>query len=318
MEVIKYTHSDWLAKYSDHSELLFNQADFVDIISYTYQKTLTWYVLSDQGKLLFSFPVTHQNRDASLVTHFFYQSIHLAVELNDDDFQESWDVLINQLKVDFDAIDLKFAPYVTDISPFINAGFDHTVRHTSVLDLLSFPNYSKNVTRSLKKASNHQLQINIHQYHPDIIADQVIDMLKYGLGKKHADKFPIWFEQLSARKSTKVFELCDEKGRIGSALYLHDNEQAYLIATMGGKEESGGQAYLYDQAFKHFIEMGLKRVDLLGANIPSVALYKQKLGGELQSYYSVSYRKYKVRAKMTSNIKAFAKRMLKSFGFINK
>lgn len=318
MIVNKYNHSDWIKQNVISSTLLFNQPDFADLISTTYERTLTWYVVSDQKNILFSFPIIHHQRNASLVTHFFYQAIPLNLQLSDVQFKESWKLLISTLKEDFDSIDFKFAPYVEDISPFLTAGFEQEIRYTSILNLQVFPKYSENVRRSLKKASKHNLNVHVHQYHKEIISEQIQDMLKYGLGKKHALKFPIWFEYLSNQKSTLIFELRDEKHRIGSALYLYDKEQAYLIATMGGQEESGGQAYLYDRAFNHFQEMGLKQVDLLGANIPSVALYKSKLGGELHPYFMVSYRKHKIRAKIQANIKAFAKRMLKSFGFINK
>ena len=318
MEVKKYNHQQWIQNHSATQNLIFSSPDFVDYISSTYHKTLTWYVVYDDSDELISFPILHHRRDASLTTHFFYQAILLSNKFSLQYFQETWSKLILELKNDFDSIDIKFAPYVEDISPFTNEGFEYIQRKTSVVDLVDFPKYSENVRRSLKKANSHHLAVTSHTNHSEIISEQVKDMLKYGLGKKHADKFPIWFEGLLRNGSAIIFELIENNNRIGSSLYLFDKEQAYLIATMGGREESGGQAYLYDQAFRHFREMGLKRADLLGANIPSVALYKSKLGGEFQEYYQVSYRKYKTIARISSILKALAKRMLKSIRFINK
>lgn len=318
MEVKKFDHLEWLQNHSATENLLFNSPEFVDLISSTYQKKLTWYVVYDSSVELISFPILHSGRDASLTTHFFYQTIRLSDRFSEEYFQKSWSELIQELKNDFISIDIKFAPYVEDISPFTDKGFESIKRKTSVVDLIDFPKYSENVKRSLKKANSHQLEVHIHVNHSEIILEQVKDMLKYGLGKKHADKFPIWFEGLLNVGSAIIFELKENNQRIGSSLYLLDKEQAYLIATMGGKEESGGQAYLYDQAFRYFRELGIKRADLLGANIPSVAMYKSKLGGEIQEYYQVSFRKHKTLSQISSILKALTKRMLKSIRFINK
>ncbi len=318
MEVQKYGHKEWLEQYPDTVESLFNKPYFVDLMAIAYQKSITWYVISDKEEVLFSFPVYHQKRNAELITHFFYQAILLEKELSEVKILDSWKLLIEHLKADFDVIDFKFAPYVEDIRPFMWAGFEHQTRYTSVLDLTTFPNYSENVNRSIKKAQKHSLAVSFHWYSAEVVEEHIADMKKHGLGNKHAVRFNEWYQTLSKREETCIVELLEENVRIGSALYLVDTKKAYLIATMGGKEESGGQAYLYDQAFKHFRDKGISTVDLLGANIPSVALYKSKLGAELQSYFIVSYRKYKIRAKIIAQIKKIGKRMLKSFGFINK
>lgn len=318
MEVIKLNHQQWLERYNTPTSSLFNTPDFINVISTTYQKSLTWYVVLDKNELLFSVPIYFKNRNAELITHFFYQAILINTQFSEQQFSTSWRILIQQLKNDFDAIDFKFAPYVEDVSPLLLGGFEQVTRKTSVIDLQNFPNYSENVIRSLKKAAKHSLALNVYEYNEEIIAEQVLDMMKYGLAKKHALYFKDWFKQCAQQSSAIVFELIENDVRIGSSLYLYDKSSAYLIATMGGNVESGGQAYLYDQAFVHFKVMELKEVDLLGANIPSVALYKSKLGAELRSYQILSYRKYKISSKILAYLKIIAKKMLKSIRIINK
>jgi hypothetical protein len=99
---------------------------------------------------------------------------------------------------------------------------------------------------------------------------------------------------------------------------LYDAEQAYLISVMGGTDEYGGQAYLYDQAFEYFKGKGIKSIDLLGANIPNIAIYKSKLGADTQSYTIISYRKYFLLAFLSQFIKQSLKKLLKSIRIINK
>lgn len=312
-------HEQWVNTFSSIETSLFNHPNFIHTIAAAYQKQITWYVVSDKDAVLFSIPIYHSNRNASLVTHFFYQAIVLHQDFPEIKLLESWKELIVVLKVDFDHIEFKFAPYVKDIRPFIWAGFEHSTRYTSIVYSATFPNYSENVIRSLKKAYKHKLSVNTIKIHEETVADQVLDMKKYGLGLKHAKRFSTWFTSLSNLHHTRVFQLVDEDGSIiGSSLYLLDKKQAYLIGTMGGKDNSGGQAYLYDQAFQHFKELGISEVDLLGANIPSVALYKSKLGGVVEPYFMVSYHKHKFIADLTRKGKNMAKGMLKSLRIINK
>lgn len=318
MEISKLNHQQWLERYNTPTSYLFNSPDFVSIIANTHQKSLLWYVVLDNNELLFSVPIYFNNRNAELVTHFFYQAILINTQFSDQQFSAAWDALVLQLKTDFDEIDFKFAPYVENVSEFLKAGFEAEIRKTSVVDLQKFPNYSENIVRSIKKANKFALNVNVQEFNEDIIDEHAVDMMKYGLAKKHANYFKIWFRECFQNSSTKIFELQEGNIRIGSSLYLMDNTSAYLIATMGGKSESGGQAYLYDQAFRYFKEKGLIEVDLLGANIPNIALYKSKLGGELRTYQILRYRKHKLRSKIIANSKEFAKKMLKSFRIINK
>lgn len=308
MEIEKISHEQWKLEQHTTSINLFDQDTFLETISNVYHKDITWYKVLDKGQLLFALPIYHSRRKAELVTHFFYQAIVKPQDFSEQKLVEAWGILLSTLKEHYDAIDFKFAPYVEDIRPLIWAGFEQLSRYTSVIDMKKFPNYSENIERSIKKALKNKLKVEIHVYHKEIIQEQVKDMLSHGLGNKHAKRFDDWFGKLAEQGATRVMELKKEDGsRIGSALYLLDSTKAYLIATMGGEVDSGGQAYLYDQAFRHFQELGILEVDLLGANIPSVALYKSKLGAELQSYYMVSYRKYKIKAKILNGLKRMTK-----------
>lgn len=319
MEIQKMGHEKWVQAYSGMKTTLFSQAHFIQTLAHTYDKHIQWYVAIDKDSILFSIPILHKKRNASLVTHFFYQAIVLHQDFQEIKLISAWTALIDELKADFDTIEFKFSPEVIDIRSFIWAGFEHNTRYTSVLDLNNFPNYSENVNRSLKKALKFNLTVITTEYDESIITSQVRDMKRYGLGEKHAKRFQTWFKALSESKHTQVFQLKDSLGDIiGSSLFLYDDKQAYLIGTMGGKEESGGQAYLYDQAFRHFKELGINRVDLLGANIPSVALYKSKLGGEVEPYFMVTYHKHKFIANLSRKGKHIAKGMLKSLRIINK
>jgi hypothetical protein len=319
MIVVRYSWSEYQQMPFPPSEYLFNQVDFLAKIAQAYQKEISVYTVLEHDKALLSVPILHRKRNASLATHFFYQAVIKHQPFSEHKFLEIWDHLLLRLKIDFDAIDLKLAPYAEDIRPLTWAGFGNKIYYTASIDLAHEPTYSENIRRSIKKALKAGLSIRVHTYHEEIVKEQLKDMLKNGLSKKEPDSINYWMNALSESGALVVFELLNaEQQRIGSSIYLTDKNQAYLISVMGGQEESGGQAYLYDQAFAYFKAKGIEQIDLLGANIPSIAIYKSKLGAKQQSYVISSYRKFFFFAFLSHQTKTLLKRLLKSTRIINK
>jgi hypothetical protein len=319
MIVVRYSWNEYQQMPFPPSEYLFNQADFLGTIAQAYQKEISVYTVTEKEKALLSVPILHHKRNASLATHFFYQAIIKHQDFSEHKLLEIWELLLNRLKIDFDSIDFKLAPYAEDIRALTWAGFGNKIYYTATVDLVKEPNYSENIRRSIKKALKAGLSISTHSYHEEIIREQVSDMRKNGLSSKEPDSISQWMKTLSESRALIIFELLDaDQQRIGSSIYLMDKKQAYLISVMGGKEESGGQAYLYDQAFAYFKAKGIGQIDLLGANLPSIAIYKSKLGAKQQSYVISSYRKFFFFTFLSHQTKTLLKRLLKSIRIINK
>lgn len=319
MRLIRYSWSDYLQLGLPSSEGLFNSAAFLSCIAKAYQKDIRVYTIYDKENPIISLPILHNGRDAKLCTHFFYQAIHKHADFSERTFINSWELIILELKKDFDAIDLKLAPYAEDIRPFTWAALGHKIYYTATVDLTKEFSYSENIRRSIKKGIKAGASVRSHTYSQEVTNAQLTDMRNNGLGAKELPKVQHWLTALSAQQHVVQFELLDtEQHVIGSSIYLYDDEQAYLISVMGGTDEYGGQAYLYDQAFVYFKSKGIKSIDLLGANIPNIAIYKSKLGGETQSYTIISYRKYFLFAFLSQFFKKSLKKLLKSTRIINK
>lgn len=319
MRLIRYSWSDYIQQGLPASESLFNSNSFITNIAEAYHKNIRVYTVYDKEKPLLSLPILHKGRDARLNTHFFYQSIILHDAFSERSFITSWELIILELKKDFDAIDLKLAPYAQDIRPFTWAGFGHKIYYTATLNLCKEFNYSENIRRSIKKGVKAEASVRMQAYSQEITDAQLADMRNNGLGAKELPKVQHWLKALAEIQHVMQFELLDAQRQvIGSSIYLYDAQQAYLISVMGGTDEYGGQAYLYDQAFVYFKSIGITSIDLLGANLPNIAIYKSKLGAEAQSYTLVSYRKHFLRAFISQYIKQNLKKLLKSIRIINK
>lgn len=319
MRIITYSWAEYKQLSSKASDSLFHSLPFLENLAIAYRKNIQVFCVYKEEQCILSLPVLHQGRDASLTTHFFYQALLVHENFSERTFLQAWDLLIAELKVSFDAIDFKLPPFVLDIRPLTWAGFGQKSYYTATINLTEPIQYSENVRRSIKKAENAGLQVQVLAFDEDVLKQNIGDMLLHGLGTSEPVAIQTWMHAAVRMGQSSMFKLFNAKGAfIGSSIYLHDSKQAYLISVMGGEEQSGGQAFLYHSAFEHFKTLGLEKIDLLGANIPSIALYKSKLGSKTESYSIVSYRKSFSRYFFSYHAKKTLKRVLKSLRIINK
>lgn len=319
MRIITYSWTEYKELSLKASDLLFHSHTFLENIAIAYRKNIRVFCVYNKEQCLLSLPVLHQVRDASLSTHFFYQAILVHESFTERTFLQAWELLISELKANFDAIDFKLPPFAEDIRPFTWAGFGQKTYYTATINLKQTIPYSDNVKRSLKKAEKAGLTVQVSDFDEAILKQNLQDMLVHGLGASEPAAIQTWMQALASSKQCCMFSLVNADGAtIGSSIYLYDTKQAYLISVMGGEEQSGGQAYLYHSAFEHFKKLGLEKIDLLGANIPSIALYKSKLGASTEGYSIVSYRKSFSRYFFSYHFKKMLKNVLKSLRIINK
>ncbi len=319
MRIITYSWTEYKSLSLQASEDLFHSLPFLENFAIAYRKNIKVFCVYTNERCILSLPVLHQGKDASLSTHFFYQAILVHEHFSERTFLQAWELLISELKLTFDAIDFKLPPFAIDIRPFTWAGFGQKSYYTAIIQLTEAILYSENVRRSIKKAEKAALQVRVNTLDEELLKQNIDDMLLHGLGASEPAAIQTWIHWAAKSGHCTMFELINAEGAtIGSSIYLYDTKQAYLISVMGGEEQSGGQAYLYHKAFEHFKSLGLEKIDLLGANIPSIALYKSKLGASAESYSIVSYRKSFSRYFFSYHLKKIIKKVLKSLRIINK
>jgi hypothetical protein len=86
----------------------------------------------------------------------------------------------------------------------------------------------------------------------------------------------------------------DDSGNLACAIIvLHDSKRAYysLASTRSDMVGSGIQSWLIWELFKILNSEGILEFDFLGANIPSIARFKEKFNTEPVVYYSALYRR---------------------------
>ncbi len=285
---------------------IFYQTDYHSILTKRYNCDCTYYQIKDNNDTILALPVFHNKRDASLITHFFYQAIYFNKSLSERKKIEAFNLLASSLVKRFDKIDFKLEPTLEDVRAFVWNTYDSKTYYSYHLNLSIDLNYSENISRQIKKYDKTYKVEVMNNFDETVIDAQLGDMVKNGLSITEAQKVKNWLRDFYDLKLLDVFQMKDEQGNEqGSAIYLRDQVSAYLIAVMSN---NSSQALLYDKVIEYYRSQNITEIDLLGANIQNIAIYKSQFDAKLISYHIVSYRKNKV----WESIKKVIKHKIKS------
>jgi Acetyltransferase (GNAT) domain len=208
--------------------------------------------------------------------------------------------LVDELKTDFSALNVRLSPFVNDLQPFIWAGLGAGVRYTYHVDVSDLNKAWENVGRktrhSIKRAKEEGLQVK-YDLHPA----EYLDLFKATKSKGTASSALIgrYHSALGGRKLAQTFGIYSPEGRMLSAVYLvWDRFRSYYL--MGGFREVKGDnqpgfsatALAIWEAMRFTREdLGLSQFDLEGSMIPGVELFFRKFGGALVPFYTISWHK---------------------------
>lgn len=304
------TSIEWKAIVTEKQlEGLFYQPDFHKIISLSYHKTCTYYAVKNESEILIALPIYHRAKDASLITHFFYQVIYFDKNLSERKKIDAFNFLAANLIKQFNKIDLKLDPELFDVRAFVWNGFESNTYYSYHINTSQVLNYSENIKRQLKKSFLSHSVENLNSWNENLVDVQISDMLKNGLSKKESVIVKNWLKSCFEHHMLDIFVLKNTNGNlVGSALYLKSNTSAYLIAVMS---DHSTQSMLYDKAIEYYKNNNISDLDLLGANIPNVAIYKSQFDSKLISYHIVSYRRNQVWELIKKTIKSKIKSIYK-------
>lgn len=286
----------------DQKKSLFFQVNFHELISNAYNKTCSYYAVCNESEIIIALPIYHTGKDASLITHFFYQVIFFNTKLSERKKIEAFNFLASSLIENFDKIDFKLDPKIVDVRAFLWNGFESNTYYSYHINTNDILNYSDNIKRQLKKNYlTHRVEL-LSTWNEVIIELQLRDMVKNGLTKKESIKVKKWLKSCFEQNLLDVSVLKNsDENIVGSSIFLKSASSAYLIAVMS---EQSSQAMLYDKAIEYYKQTGCSDIDLLGANIPNVAIYKSQFDSNLISYHIVSYRRNKVWEQIKKTIKS--------------
>jgi hypothetical protein len=204
-------------------------------------------------------------------------------------------LIIDEVQRDHNGAFIVHSPGFDDVRPFTWNGWREQVRYTYVMDITdpdalwdTLERRVRTVIRNAETTLKLGGAIEIGQFsalyeriygdrgNPPPVATGVLramaeDIVGSGLGEMRT--------------------VSDEHGEIVSAMILvRDNHTVYawISGSVPGENSSGAFSLLFwDAVRRHSASLG--KLDMIGANIPSVAFFKKGFAGELVPYYVTEY-----------------------------
>ncbi len=201
---------------------------------------------------------------------------------------------------------LVFRPGFMDVRPFQWAGAAVVPQYTYIVDLENFSEegYTKSLTEVLRAAeraglnagpcsvselvSLHQLSYERHGRRPPVAQDQLQSLL----------------ERLDQAGLLSITCIRNGEGRIIAGMAsLRSADGSYLfVAGTDASAEKGASHLLYHEILKSEKEAGKSFVDFVGANTPTINLFKSSFGPKLEIYFRV-WRANTLAARLASILK---------------
>lgn len=205
------------------------------------------------------------------------------------------DSIINTLQKDFIYVKLANHSSLTDIRPFIWAKWKPQVKYTFITDLTDINALWKTIDQGAKyevnKARKNGIEISVgwnisHFY--DLFNSTYFHQ---GLNLPFSKEFLLnSINYLLGKKVCKIYFAVDSNKRpIACAQVVWDSKRAYYLnAASDPSVKSSAPSLLLWSIFED-LSGTFSEIDLVGANIPTIAKFKKDFASKLSSYYIVEW-----------------------------
>ncbi len=216
------------------------------------------------------------------------------------------EVLEKYLRERFSFYQVVFQPGIADVRPFQWAGATVAPQYTYIVDIENFSreNYTKSLREVLRSAEQAGLTGGTCS------VDQLIslNLLSY---ERHGRKPPVTQDLLAGllKKLNEAGLLAmscvrNKSGEVIAGLASLRTERAnyFFVSGTDAQAEKGASHMLYDGILAAEKEAGRGFVDFVGANTPTINLFKSSFGPRLATYFRV-WRANSFTARLASLVK---------------
>ncbi len=290
---------EWIAKMEGQRKLFFyEQPEVVSIITHKHNCDAEYIIFEKKDKVVISLLALSKGKKIITPIHFFYSALWIDPALEDTKYCIYVVEFLRMLQSTFKKIDIRLSPSIEDVRPFLWAGFSIDNRFTYIkrLDKLE---YAKDVHKNIEKSSNVT-----YLYKQELLNKEILDInlrifLELKLySKKSINKIKDLITQLSSTEYLTCFSCYFENQLLVSHILFLDKENkiAYtFLKNKQYKEQSGSlHSVLYHHLFIYLKSQGFEYVDLLGANMESISLFKSRFKADLHTVNIVRYSKTRV------------------------
>ncbi len=305
----KYERENWYT--------LFHDVDFLDLQEKNYGLKQVHFVYKEKNEDVIFLSAMEAGKDLKMPGQFLRTGLYVNPNLSDLKKSKLLGELIAELKIIYNNITFYFTTCVADVRPFAWAGFDVTLSYTSVKRLPS-EGYDTNIQRLLKKDFS-KFEWSVNDIVENVVEKHAQDLRKFKNSIKYINKFRTLFTSLIENKYVVDVNYKFNDDIVASILILLDKKRhtAYtqLIGTSPEYYKFGIHAKIYHETFLYLEKLGIKYVDLYGADMEGFAHFKMKFNIETKPYYKVTYNKRRAHLKRSKvNLKLAVKNFLIKMG----
>ena len=200
-------------------------------------------------------------------------------------------VLEEYLRKHFSFYQLVFQPGLIDIRPFQWAGAAVVPQYTYIVDLDTFS--PDNYTKSLKEVLRSAEHTGLSEGKCSVAELISLNVLSY---ERHGRKPPVSQDALSRLMNRlngagllQITCVKNKSGEIiaGLATLRTSRGSYFYVSGTNAQAEKGASHLLYDRVLVAEKEAGRSFVDFVGANTPTINLFKSAFGPRLETYFKV-------------------------------
>lgn len=270
----------WQDKISGLQLPFYYQWSFIESISNIFDVEVSYYINTIKGQDNAYYICYNKNGRVSNLEPFSYTPFYIRDGIAEPVIFEVVESLVHILKAKFKTIHFKLEPQLKDIRPLIWHNFKAEIRYTHVKS--DFFTVHPQVNKNLKKINESKYKIAIKTFSEEGLKLILDFQRKFGFKKAECDNYKILLEALSKKSLIRFFEVYDaaSKRLICSRIVLIDSLTSRLYLLMISDTHSDDK---YIHTYMHFIvlnwakENGIKDIDLCGANIKSISIFKSFL-----------------------------------------
>lgn len=279
----------------------FSQSAWVAAAAYAQGGELTMIGVYDAGKLVAGLAYVHIERGPVKKATSPAMTPYCGIHYRPDPGKRSSEAqsfnldcasaVIQWLEKRYQHVFLVHSPAMADIRPFSWAGYSDTVRYTFVMDITDVD--------SLWDMLERRVRTVIRNAEDSLTLGDAVDVDTFGILYEHiygdrgqALPFPTAMVKTMTERILKdgLAEMRSVKNASGetvSAMILvrdSNTVYAWLSGSLPGENSSGAFSLLFWDGVKRYSETH-SRLDMVGANIKSIAFFKKGFAGELTPYY---------------------------------
>lgn len=292
------SQEEWILKVESQRQLFFNERkEVVEAIMHKHNCKVQYIVFEKKSRVVVSFLALIKGNKIITPIHFFYSAFWVDPLLGDTKYCMHVVEFLRELKSIFKQIAIRLHPDISDIRPFLWSGFliDNKFTYIKRLDKLE---YAKDVRQNIEKSS-----FIPYLYKNEALTKEILDInmrifLELKLySRKSIDKIKGLITDLSNTKYLTCFSCYLENQLLVSHILFLDRENkiAYTVLKNKQYKEQPGSLHstLYHQLFMCLKSQGFEYVDLLGADMEQISLFKSRFKADLRTANVVRYSKRK-------------------------